>query len=83
MVKFKPEDLQAFMPNEKAIRRMHQKYPVYGTFIMDMMLSDSNAAGWFVAGYLFGMDKELQEMGFDKIFALLGANGIQRNYYDA
>jgi len=79
----KQHDMESFLPTEKAIRLMHARYPVHGTFIMDMMSTPNTAAGWFLAGYIFGIDKELAGMGFENTFALLEAKGIQRTMYDA
>lgn len=58
------EQMEKFLPNEAAIRIMHQRYPIHGTFIIDQMMGPHSAAGWFLAGYIFGRDKELREMGF-------------------
>ena len=83
-IEFKNQhDLEKFLPSEKAIRLMHARYPIHGTFIMDMMSTPNTAAGWFLAGYIFGQDKELRGMGFEDTFALLEAGGVQRMMYDA
>jgi len=82
-IEFKSQvDMDAFLPPESAIRRMHEKYPTLSAFIMDMMMTPNSAAGWFVAGYLFGTDRELRT-NFEDTVALLEAKGVQRMMYDA
>jgi hypothetical protein len=64
------------------IKRMYQRHPVHGSFIQDMMLTPNSAAGWFLAGYLFGSDPELRKH-FEATSELIGAKGVQRMMYDA
>lgn len=75
-------DMEAFLPTEEAIRLMYRKYPIHGSFVQDMMMTPNSAAGWFLAGYMFGVDAELRGH-FENTFELLGAKGIQRTMYDA
>lgn len=76
------DQLTEFMPNEEAIRIMHQRYPEHSTFIMDQMMGPHNSAGWFLAGYLFGRDPELRAMGFELVADRIG-EGSMRTKYDA
>jgi hypothetical protein len=83
VIDFKSQaDLEAFLPTEAAIKRMYQRHPVHGSFIQDMMLTPNSAAGWFLAGYLFGSDPELRKH-FEATSELIGAKGVQRMMYDA
>ena len=76
------EQAEAFMPSEEAIRTMHARYPVQGTFIMDQMMGPYSSAGWFLAGYLFGRDANLRSMGFE-LTAERIAEGNLKKVYDA
>jgi len=76
------EQVEAFMPSEKAIKTMHARYPIQGTFIMDQMMGPHSSAGWFLAGYLFGRDAQLRGMGFEAVADLI-AEGNLKKVHDA
>jgi len=77
------KQMEEFMPSEEAIKLMHQRYPVHSTFIMDQMMSPLSSAGWFLAGYLFGKDRDLSQKGFDQTASLIGEGNLMKKAYNA
>jgi hypothetical protein len=75
------EEMWEFLPSEAAIRQMHTKYPKHSTFIMDAMMGPKSQAGWFLAGFLFGIDPELR-VHFQESHNYI-SEGKMREKYDA
>lgn len=73
--------MEKFIPSEEALSRMRQKYPKQSTFVMDTMMTNNSAIGWFITGFMFGIDKELKDMGTEAVFNELGEKW--KDKYDA
>jgi len=76
------EQLEQFLPDRDSFELMNRRYPIQSVFIADQMMGPTSGVGWFLAGYLFGQDSELNMKGF-KLVADAIAEGGMKEKFDA